>query len=157
MLPEVCLGLFIHTPRPSSEVFRFIPRMFTANFTSFDDTMPICSCIRAEGNTRLHARCQYCMLPNTHTPITSRFPACEYAAMRLMRGVSTIKAMLPPSCTLRSALMCVTCEPELINFPFLHADVINHHPSREFSRSCRLYSSFTPVKRSSSDGTNSTS
>ena len=125
MLPYVCLGLFVHTPWPSSEVFRFIHRMFTANFTSSDDTMPMCSCIRAEGNTRRHARCQYCMLPNTQTSVTARLPACEHVAMRLLHGVSTTKAMIPSSCTLRLALMCVTCEPELINFPFLYADVIN--------------------------------
>ena len=61
MLPEVCLGLFVHTPWPSSEVFRCLPRMYA---TSSDDTGLIFSCIRAEGNTGWHARCQYCMLPN---------------------------------------------------------------------------------------------
>ena len=156
MLPFVCLGLFVPTPWPSSEVFRCLVCLHQT-FTSSDDTMLICSCIRAEGNTRRHARCQYCMLPNTHTLVTSHLPACEYVAMRLLRGASTTKAMLPPSCTLRSVLMCVTCEPELINFPFLYADIINYHPVWEFSRSCKLYSSFTPVKRSSSDGTSSTS
>jgi hypothetical protein len=61
MLPEVCLGLFVHTPWPSSEVFRCLPRMCT---TKSDDSRLIVSCIRPEGNTRRHARCQYCMLPN---------------------------------------------------------------------------------------------
>ena len=61
MLPEVCVGLFVHTPWPSSEVFRCLPRKYTI---TFDRTRLIFSCIRSKGNTRWHARCQYCMLPN---------------------------------------------------------------------------------------------
>ena len=61
MLPEVSVGLFVHTPWPSSEVFRCLPRKYTI---TFDHTRLIFSCIRSKGNTRWHARCQYCMLPN---------------------------------------------------------------------------------------------
>src|SRR6266702_1788822 len=65
MLPEVCVGLFVHTPWPSSEVFRCLPRMYTKNLYKFRRSHAyIFSFIRAEGNTRWHARRQYCMLPN---------------------------------------------------------------------------------------------
>jgi hypothetical protein len=62
LVPDVYVGLFVHTPWPSSEVFRCLPRMF-ANRSMIN----LCSNFsrhRSKGNLGWHAGRKPCMFPD---------------------------------------------------------------------------------------------
>jgi trehalose 6-phosphate synthase/phosphatase len=63
LVPDIYVGIFVHTPWPSSEVFRCLPREYPSvlqrktNFLTF-------LLLRAEGDPGWHARCQPRMFPD---------------------------------------------------------------------------------------------
>lgn len=62
LVPDIYVGLFVHTPWPSSEVFRCLPRMY-ANRCMLD----LCSnfsCHRPKGNTGWNAGRKPCVFPD---------------------------------------------------------------------------------------------
>lgn len=128
MLPDAALGLFLHTPFPSSEVFRCLPStsphvlllLTGTNKELFN---------RKERDPRWYARCRLDLFPGkptlshrvvtfpcsytsirrTRTRVTLPPPACEYVATNLALVESTWKGVLQP---LRTALSVSTL-PEL--------------------------------------------
>jgi trehalose-6-phosphate synthase len=112
LVPDVYVGLFVHTPWPSSEVFRCLPRTYeirpvvTFMFKFFTPQVERKSWMACWAQTLYVSR-------PTPIPDTSRHHVCESVDMKWLRAVSTCKAMSPPSCILQSvstrSASCVTC------------------------------------------------
>jgi hypothetical protein len=113
LVPDVYVGLFVHTPWPSSEVFRCLPRMYTnrsvVNFM-FNFFTPQ---VERKSWMACWAQTLYVSRP-TPIPDTLRHPVSESVDMRWPRAVSTCKDMSLPSCILPSVstrnASRVTCE-----------------------------------------------
>jgi hypothetical protein len=62
LVPDIYVGLFVHTPWPSSEVFRCLPRMYADR-----SVVNLCSKFspnRSKGNLGWHAGRKPCMFPD---------------------------------------------------------------------------------------------
>lgn len=64
LIPEAVIGLFVHTPFPSSEVFRCLPSRYLPSFGNDLALIGLYLC-RAPGDLGRHARCQPSLFPST--------------------------------------------------------------------------------------------
>jgi trehalose-6-phosphate synthase len=112
LVPDIFVGLFVHTPWPSSEVFRCLPRMYTIFLHRIGVDI-----LTYQGERRFWMACSVQTLYVSRLiriPGTLRHPAYEYVDMKLLRAVSMSKATSRLSCTLLSEstriVSRVTCE-----------------------------------------------
>lgn len=63
-IPDATIGFFLHTPFPSSELFRCLPRMYFPLISASLCAIPLCRAPRTKGNSSRRAGLQYDWVSN---------------------------------------------------------------------------------------------